>query len=484
MFHDAISFNQNISNWDVSKVTNMEHMFSGDYRSNIFNQDIGNWDVSSVTNMRYMFEYSYFNQDIGRWNVINVKSMYSMFHRNNIFNQDISNWCVSEIQSQGRFNSYPLSLNSNAAHRPLWGTCPSGNIVDNQNEIQTISSEQIDFSFYEIQFLNENLGFAAAGSKLMKTNDGGDSWAEIYNSKHISEVLFLNELIGFINSNDKLLKTSNGGISFIEIHDFNRSITDIHMYNGTLIISGTNLWNTKIYNYDEMDGESMTGLVNYSKIITSNDEGESFKSYDFRESSIANSNGVGISDSHGHFSILVKDNILFMDMGGSAHNYVVRFDLSKNDLEDFVYNDNRQLFLESGVIVQTPSIRIKTYSVIGNKVYAFGHDYRRCCGSFNDSFNVPHNGFILSNDNGRNWTYKSFGKYDDITFFSSYFSHSNIGYIVGESGHFLKTTDGGENWTKIDLGTYKNIYDIEKINDQELILVGEDGFIHKYNIGN
>ena len=55
---------------------------------------------------------------------------------------------------------------------------------------------------------------------------------------------------------------------------------------------------------------------------------------------------------------------------------------------------------------------------------------------------------------------------------------------MGESGHFLKTTDSGENWTKIDLGTYKNIYDIEKINDQELILVGEDGFIFKYRITN
>ena len=35
---------------------------------------------------------------------------------------------------------------------------------------------------------------------------------------------------------------------------------------------------------------------------------------------------------------------------------------------------------------------------------------------------------------------------------------------------------------KIDLGTYRNIYDIERINNNTLILVGEDGLIYKFAI--
>jgi surface protein len=41
-----------ISDWNTSRVTNMERAFDG--RSD-FNEDIGQWDVSRVTDMRRMF---------------------------------------------------------------------------------------------------------------------------------------------------------------------------------------------------------------------------------------------------------------------------------------------------------------------------------------------------------------------------------------------------------------------------------------------
>ena len=45
-------FNQDISSWNTSKVTDMSHMFSG---ATAFNQPLNNWDVSNVTDMSYMF---------------------------------------------------------------------------------------------------------------------------------------------------------------------------------------------------------------------------------------------------------------------------------------------------------------------------------------------------------------------------------------------------------------------------------------------
>jgi surface protein len=41
-----------ISNWDVSQVKNMSHLFE----NKVFNEDLSAWDVSNVTNMSYMFK--------------------------------------------------------------------------------------------------------------------------------------------------------------------------------------------------------------------------------------------------------------------------------------------------------------------------------------------------------------------------------------------------------------------------------------------
>jgi len=75
-FTNTTAFNQDISNWDVSSVTNFNQTFWG----TSFNQDISGWDTSSVTDMAYMFYFnSSFNQDIRAWDTTNVTTYTSMF---------------------------------------------------------------------------------------------------------------------------------------------------------------------------------------------------------------------------------------------------------------------------------------------------------------------------------------------------------------------------------------------------------------------
>jgi len=97
MFHAATNFNQDISGWDVSKVTDIEGMFS--FATN-FNQDIREWDVSSVTNMDSMFSFATnFNQPIGGWDVSKVTDMEAMFSIATNFNQYIGGWNVSKVKA-------------------------------------------------------------------------------------------------------------------------------------------------------------------------------------------------------------------------------------------------------------------------------------------------------------------------------------------------------------------------------------------------
>ncbi|MBD44076.1 MAG: hypothetical protein CMC65_02375, partial [Flavobacteriaceae bacterium] len=141
---EGTSFNQDISNWDVSNVTTMYYMFayntsfnqdisswdvsssntntSGMFRGTPFNQDISSWDVSNVINMDNMFEDSPFNQDISSWDVSNVLGMLGMFQNATAFNQDISSWDVSSVTSCGNFSDgAPLT----EANTPNFTNCPN-----------------------------------------------------------------------------------------------------------------------------------------------------------------------------------------------------------------------------------------------------------------------------------------------------------------------------------------------------------------------
>jgi surface protein len=154
MFRNADAFNQNLSSWDVSKVTNMGGMFQDNgafnnsgsadinnwrpiscsnfssmfYNASTFNQPIGNWPISaSNIGMGYMFSTSPFNQNIGAWDVSKVTAMNNMFQSTATFNNSgsntINNWrpisCSnfsSMFQSATAFNqpigNWPLSASS------------------------------------------------------------------------------------------------------------------------------------------------------------------------------------------------------------------------------------------------------------------------------------------------------------------------------------------------------------------------------------
>jgi surface protein len=101
------NFNENISNWDTSNVTNMSSMFN---YCEVFNVDIGKWNTSKVTNMKYMFSSARkFNQNVDTkqvtvngntyyaWNVSNVTDMGYIFYGTYVFNQPLNNWNVSNV---------------------------------------------------------------------------------------------------------------------------------------------------------------------------------------------------------------------------------------------------------------------------------------------------------------------------------------------------------------------------------------------------
>ena len=86
------------SNLDVSNVTNMSNMFSGNSISDLTSLD--NWDTSKVTNMSEMFHDTSISDltPLAKWDTSKVTDMSNMFENNSISNlTPLADWDTSKV---------------------------------------------------------------------------------------------------------------------------------------------------------------------------------------------------------------------------------------------------------------------------------------------------------------------------------------------------------------------------------------------------
>ena len=101
MFYRQPLFNQDLSSWDTSNVNNISSIF---WKASAFNQPLNSWDVSNVNNMSFSLrETSVFNQDLSSWDTSNVTSMRSIFYKSYLFDQNISSWNVNKVSNLSSF---------------------------------------------------------------------------------------------------------------------------------------------------------------------------------------------------------------------------------------------------------------------------------------------------------------------------------------------------------------------------------------------
>ena len=114
-----------IQSWDVSRVTNLDAVFSN-FNDVNFNSAIAlNWNVSRVTSMSGTFlGANKFNMDISFWNVANVTNMYQLFKGATAFDKNLNNWNVGNVRNMGEMFYAASSVKSNLS---LWNVANVAN---------------------------------------------------------------------------------------------------------------------------------------------------------------------------------------------------------------------------------------------------------------------------------------------------------------------------------------------------------------------
>jgi len=122
IFNGATSFNQNLSSWSVYNVTDMRNMFFDASSYNNGGQAL-DWSASSLsaTTVSSMFEKATsFNQDVSNWNVTSIHDFRKMFKGATNFDQNIRGWNVTTTNNltTGMFMNSAIVSNPNYQYIP------------------------------------------------------------------------------------------------------------------------------------------------------------------------------------------------------------------------------------------------------------------------------------------------------------------------------------------------------------------------------
>ena len=180
LFDGNTNFNEDISGWDTSNVTNMEFMF---HKCRKFNQNINTkvvnlengrkykaWDTSKVTNMRFMFRYAVnFNGDISGWDTTQVMDMSYMFADTTKFNQDIKTKVTREDGT--KYKAWDTSKVTNMSYMFYKASNFNINILNwNVSNVTNMDGMFYKASNFNINISNWNVNDTAVNNATKNVN--------------------------------------------------------------------------------------------------------------------------------------------------------------------------------------------------------------------------------------------------------------------------------------------------------------------------
>ena len=238
-------FNQNIGNWNTSKVASIANSF---YGQSFFNQDISTkvvtvggstytaWDMLNVTNMSSAFAIyggqGRFNQNIGNWNTSKGIQMNTIFQNQPVFNQDISTKTVTVGAST--YTAWDM-LNATTTRYMFYNNLSNSPSAFNQNigNWNTVKVNEMTAMLYNTSSFNQNIGAWKVNLVTIFNGTGtavADTFAE-YNG--LSQANYDALLIGWASRPVLANKSINFG---------NRTYSSAALSARSVLTSSPNFW--------------------------------------------------------------------------------------------------------------------------------------------------------------------------------------------------------------------------------------------------
>lgn len=168
------------------------------------------------------------------------------------------------------------------------------------NKIGSINYRQYS-SIVTFKFVNENVGYAAAGGPnggyVFKTIDGGVTWNALNGGfriidEGVSSISFFNENTGVISggyNQEKILKTTDGGNSWVQLSNYN--FPKIQFLDKNLGYAH-NYYNRKLY-------KTIDGGINWQVVFTAQEDIRSIDFLDKDHGYLVGSNGLIFKTNNG-----------------------------------------------------------------------------------------------------------------------------------------------------------------------------------------
>jgi photosystem II stability/assembly factor-like uncharacterized protein len=123
-------------------------------------------------------------------------------------------WYKDGVLIAGATDSlYSITVDGNYSVASMKGGISSEWVWQNPNlDNFSISSDLMK----DVDFVNENSGWAIGGNRIFHTSNGGDTWQVQFTGEYWNKIQMINDTLGFVASGSgNILKTANGGQSWV-----------------------------------------------------------------------------------------------------------------------------------------------------------------------------------------------------------------------------------------------------------------------------